>query len=78
MSGPDWVPASCTLPVAERPLRVAGWDALFAERLERVSRPEPLRLRLVLRGGEGVEERVREPAERPGRPRSLRRDDALP
>jgi|SRR6478609_4423109 len=66
MDGPDWVPASCTLPAEERPLRVAEWDGLFAERLERVSRPEPLRVRLVLRGGEGVEERVRGLAGREG------------
>ncbi|MFJ5879824.1 hypothetical protein [Kitasatospora cineracea] len=60
MNGLDWVPAACTLPTGERPLRVAEWDALFAERLENVARPEPLRVRLVLRGGDGVEERVRE------------------
>ncbi|MFJ5952620.1 hypothetical protein [Streptomyces noursei] len=66
MSGLDWVPASCTLPTEERPLRVAEWDALFAERLEQVSRPEPLRVRLDLRGGDGAEERVRDLAEREG------------
>ncbi|MEV7021247.1 hypothetical protein [Kitasatospora sp. NPDC093558] len=66
MSGLDWVPASCTLPTKERPLRVAEWDALFADRLERVSRPEPLRVRLDLRGGDGAEERVRDLAEREG------------
>lgn len=66
MSGLDWVPASCLLPTEERPLRVGEWDALFAERLERVSRPGPLRVRLDLRAGEGVEERVRDLAEREG------------
>ena len=66
MSGPDWVPTSCTLPMEERPLRVAEWDALFAERLTFVSRPEPLRVRLDLRGGDGVEERVRDLAQREG------------
>lgn len=59
-----WVPQSCTLPTAERPLRVAEWDALFAEVPAAVSRPEPLRLRLVLADGPGVAERVRELAER--------------
>ncbi|QKW18141.1 hypothetical protein HUT16_02855 [Kitasatospora sp. NA04385] len=66
MSGPDWVPASCVLPTAERPLRVVEWDGLFAGRLEGLSRPEPLRVRLVLRGGDGVEERVRDLAGREG------------
>ncbi|WP_051732748.1 hypothetical protein [Kitasatospora phosalacinea] len=60
------MPASCTLAVAGRPLWAAEWDALFAERLARVSRPEPSRLRLVLRGGEGVEERMRDLAGREG------------
>ncbi|GAA2661026.1 hypothetical protein GCM10010400_19480 [Streptomyces aculeolatus] len=64
MSDLAWVPQSCTLPTAERPLRVAEWDALFAEVPAAVSRPEPLRLRLVLADGPGVAERVRELAER--------------
>ncbi|MFE9881706.1 hypothetical protein [Streptomyces sp. NPDC005784] len=60
MSNLAWVPQSCTLPTEERPLRVAEWDALFSERLTSSSRPEPLRLRLDLAGGAGVEERVRD------------------
>ncbi|MEV6104216.1 hypothetical protein AB0M28_05790 [Streptomyces sp. NPDC051940] len=60
----EWVPEACTLPSAERPLRVAEWDALFAERLRRVSRPEALRLRLSLEDGAGVMERVSDLAER--------------
>ncbi|MFW6691453.1 hypothetical protein [Streptomyces sp. MAR4 CNX-425] len=63
MSEPEWVPRSCTLPTEEQPLRVAAWDALFAERLVAVDRSRPLRLRLGLRGGDGVAERVRELAE---------------
>ncbi|MFC8671507.1 hypothetical protein ACFUEN_02390 [Streptomyces griseorubiginosus] len=55
-----WVPQSCTLPTTEQPLRVAEFDALFAERLAGSSRPERLRLELVLTGGKGVEETVRE------------------
>ncbi|MEJ8639067.1 hypothetical protein [Streptomyces sp. MS2.AVA.5] len=55
-----WVPRSCTLPTAEQPLRVAEFDALFAERLSETSRPDQLRLELVLAGGEGVEETVRD------------------
>jgi hypothetical protein len=55
-----WVPRSCTLPTEERPLRVAEWDALFSGRPTALSRPGPLRLRLDLTGGPGVEERVRD------------------
>ncbi|MEV7242770.1 hypothetical protein AB0N92_16175 [Streptomyces sp. NPDC093248] len=55
-----WVPRSCTLPTTEQPLRVAEFDALFAERLAGSSRPERLRLELVLTGGKGVEETVRD------------------
>ncbi|WP_030774143.1 MULTISPECIES: hypothetical protein [unclassified Streptomyces] len=64
MSDLAWVPQSCTLPTEERPLRVAEWDALFAERLTSLSRPQPLQLRLDLAGGEGVEDRVRDLVER--------------
>ncbi|MFC4463563.1 hypothetical protein ACFPH6_02910 [Streptomyces xiangluensis] len=55
-----WVPRSCTLPTTEQPLRVAEFDALFAERLTGSSRPDRLRLQLVLTGGPGVEETVRD------------------
>ncbi|MEU9062760.1 hypothetical protein AB0D13_28820 [Streptomyces sp. NPDC048430] len=64
MSDLEWVPQSCTLPTTERPLRVAEWDALFTEQLTEMSRPGPLRLRLELAGGAGLEERVRDLAER--------------
>ncbi|KUL46730.1 hypothetical protein [Streptomyces regalis] len=60
MSDLAWVPQSCTLPTDERPLRVAEWDALISERLASSSRPAPLRLRLELADGPGVEERVRD------------------
>ena len=66
MDGLDWVPGLCTLPTEERPLRVAEWDALFTEILQRVSRPEPLRLRLDMHGGDGAEARVRDLADREG------------
>ncbi|WP_408996132.1 hypothetical protein [Streptomyces caniscabiei] len=62
----SWVPQSCTLPTEERPLRVAEWDALFSERLISRSRPEPLRLRLDLAAGAGVEDEVRDLVEREG------------
>ncbi|GAA1547724.1 hypothetical protein GCM10009730_66090 [Streptomyces albidochromogenes] len=58
------MPQSCTLPTEERPLRVAEWDVLFAERLTSLSRPQPLHLRLDLAGGEGMQERVRDLVER--------------
>ncbi|MEU9305881.1 hypothetical protein [Streptomyces sp. NPDC048269] len=58
------VPQSCTLPTEELPLRVAEWDALFAERLTWLSRSERLRLRLDLADGPGVEDRIRDLVER--------------
>ncbi|MFK0142820.1 hypothetical protein [Streptomyces murinus] len=66
MSELEWVPQSCTLPTAERPLRVAEWDGLFAERLVEVVRSQPLTLRLELTGGSGVADQVRDLAEREG------------
>jgi hypothetical protein len=59
-----WVPTSCTLPTEQRPQRMADWDELFAERLTASTRPGRLRLHLVLAGGEGVEETVRDLAGR--------------
>jgi hypothetical protein len=44
----DWAPDACTLPTAERPLRVAEFDDLFAF-VVRADRREPQRLDLVLR-----------------------------
>jgi hypothetical protein len=44
----QWVPSACTLPTAEQPLRVAEFDALFAEAVQAIARPEPARLRLEL------------------------------
>ncbi|MEV6153769.1 hypothetical protein AB0L53_25835 [Nonomuraea sp. NPDC052129] len=35
--GQQWVPSECTLPTAEQPLRVAEFDALFAEVVRAVS-----------------------------------------
>ncbi|MFI6456236.1 hypothetical protein ACIBF6_32310 [Streptosporangium amethystogenes] len=45
---PAWVPSACTLPTAEQPLRVAEFDALFAETVQAIERPEPGLLRLEL------------------------------
>jgi hypothetical protein len=44
----DWAPDACTLPTAERPLRVAEFDDLFTF-VVRAQRREPQRLDLVLR-----------------------------
>nr|WP_229841014.1 transposase [Streptomyces brasiliensis] len=66
MTDMAWVPQSCTLPTEERPLRVAEWDALFAERLTALAHPQALRLRLDLVGGPGVVDRIRDLAEREG------------
>jgi hypothetical protein len=48
MDADTWVPAACTLPTADQPLRLADFDALFAEVVRRVERPEPGVARLVL------------------------------
>ncbi|MEU8250124.1 hypothetical protein [Nonomuraea sp. NPDC048916] len=44
----EWVPSACTLPTAERPLRVAEFDGLFTEAVQAVQRSERERLRLEL------------------------------
>ncbi|MET8340771.1 hypothetical protein ABZV14_38645 [Streptosporangium canum] len=44
----DWVPSACTLPTAEQPLRVAEFDALFADAVQALERPDRTRLRLEL------------------------------
>jgi hypothetical protein len=44
----DWAPDACTLPTAERPLRVAEFDDLFTF-VVRAQRRGPQRLDLVLR-----------------------------
>ncbi|MEU6432222.1 hypothetical protein ABZ860_40495 [Microbispora sp. NPDC046973] len=43
-----WAPSACSLPSVERPLRVAEFDALFAEAVRAVRRPGRERLRLEL------------------------------
>ena len=59
-----WVPDSCTLPTAERPLRQAEFDALFAETVRDVDRIAPTHLRLDLVGPLDLDVRVRDLAER--------------
>lgn len=55
-----WVPAECTLPLAERPLRAARFDELFTTALRAVARPEPTLLRLTLDGSDRVATATRE------------------
>jgi hypothetical protein len=43
----DWTPEACTLPTAERPLRVAEFDDLFTA-VRRSERPQPRLLDLAL------------------------------
>jgi hypothetical protein len=44
----SWVSQSCTLPTAERPLRAAEFDTLFAEAVRRVEHPSSERVVLEL------------------------------
>jgi len=55
-----WVPDACTLPTAERPLRVAQFDALLAGAVRGAERTGPTRLRLELTPGAGVARRAAE------------------
>jgi hypothetical protein len=43
----DWTPDACTLPTAERPLRVGEFDELFTS-VARAERRRPTRLDLLL------------------------------
>lgn len=56
MTQPDsgWVPRACTLPTAEQQLRLAEFDALFAEAVTGVERIGPDRVRMDLRAEPGV------------------------
>jgi hypothetical protein len=57
-----WVPAACTLPTGERPLRMAEFDELFATALRTVTRLTPTALRWEF--AVTAEARVRELAAR--------------
>jgi hypothetical protein len=57
------VPDACTLPTAERPLRVAEWDDVFAM-VRAVDRPAPTLLVLRLVSGAGRAAAVRDLARR--------------
>lgn len=54
---------ACTMPTAERPLRLAEFDALFAETVRSVAYEQDL-VRMHLTGATGLRARVRDLAER--------------
>lgn len=49
---PDFAPDACTLPTAERPVRTAEFEQLFADAVTDVEHRAPGDLRLVLRATE--------------------------
>jgi hypothetical protein len=55
-----WVPEACTLPTPQRPLRVAEFDALFAQAVRAPERAGASVLRLYLPPGESVVSRLRD------------------
>ena len=54
------IPDACTLPTAERPLRLAEFDALFATAVRRVDTAGPTHVRLRLTGPAGLAATVRD------------------
>ncbi|WP_406071923.1 hypothetical protein [Micromonospora sp. NBC_01638] len=56
----SWVPDACTLPTAEKPLRLAEFDQLFRAAVRSADRLSPQHLRLQLDGAEQVEETARD------------------
>jgi hypothetical protein len=59
-----FVPDACTLPTAERPLRQAEFDDLFAAHLRGIARSSPTRLILALDGDPATEAAARDLTER--------------
>ncbi|NUT21360.1 MAG: hypothetical protein HOV77_19475 [Hamadaea sp.] len=59
-----WVPEACTLPTAEKPLRLAEFDALFAVSVRAAERLGPQHLRLTLAGELGLVDSVRDLTDR--------------
>ncbi|WP_446210303.1 hypothetical protein [Micromonospora sp. IBSANI012] len=56
----SWVPDVCTLPTAERPLRLAEFDQFFRDAVRGADRLSTQHLRLHLDGAEQVEETARD------------------
>ncbi|MBJ8340826.1 hypothetical protein JGU71_18220 [Antrihabitans sp. YC3-6] len=44
----EWVPQACTLPTVDQPLRVAEFDLLFRDAVQRFARPFGTRLSLII------------------------------
>jgi len=59
-SGAAWVPHACTLPAAQRLLRVAEFDEVFTRAVRGAERAGQSRLRLDLDPGPGVAGRIAE------------------
>ncbi|MDG4840813.1 hypothetical protein O7631_30165 [Micromonospora sp. WMMD967] len=55
-----WVPDACTLPTAERPLRLAQFDQFFADAVRGLERLSAQHLRLQLDTATRVEEAARD------------------
>ncbi|GIH03637.1 hypothetical protein Rhe02_17040 [Rhizocola hellebori] len=55
---PAWAPDACTLPTADRPLRLSEFDDLFTG-LTSLDRISPVQIRLHLAGAAGLEATVR-------------------
>lgn len=60
----DAIGSSCTLPQADRPLRLAEFDDLFADALRAVQRLSSTSARLTLAGSAQIEARTRDLTER--------------
>jgi hypothetical protein len=56
----DWTPEACTLPTADRPLRLAEFDELFATAVVGVHRGGPTELALTLAAAPGRADLVRD------------------
>lgn len=56
----SWVPDACTLPTAERPLRLAEFDRFFRDAVRGVDRPSAQLLRIRLAGDARAEETARD------------------
>ena len=58
------IPDACRLPTAERPIRLAEFDALLTDSLRGVDRDSPTHLTLHLHGHEDIEAVTRDLAAR--------------
>ncbi|WP_433618233.1 hypothetical protein ACQP2P_20505 [Dactylosporangium sp. CA-139114] len=58
------IPGACTLPAADRPLRLAEFDALFGTATRTVTAVSPTHARMRLTGPAGLEAAVRDLAAR--------------